>query len=62
MTVTGQSSTITGARGLSLPLWMWEKIENDRGDVTRSKFIFRIIESYYKNKDNSSSNKKDSKK
>jgi len=33
--------------GLSLPKKMFDRIERDRGDVGRSRFILRILEKHY---------------
>lgn len=30
--------------GLSLPIEMMQKIENDRGDVSRSRYLLRLLE------------------
>ncbi|MGH9982636.1 MAG: hypothetical protein ACRD8W_01620 [Nitrososphaeraceae archaeon] len=33
--------------GLSLPAEVMEKIDNERGDVSRSRFVLRLIERAY---------------
>lgn len=53
--------------GISLPREIVDKIDNERGDISRSKFVFRLLErlysaSYDKNKasaNSSSNNKRD---
>jgi hypothetical protein len=35
------------ATGLSLPLELKEKIDKERGDVSYSRFLLRILEKYY---------------
>lgn len=34
--------------GLSLPAKLMQKIDNDRGDISRSRFLLRLIERGYK--------------
>jgi hypothetical protein len=51
MIKNNKDTWITASRGISLPIDMWERIESDRGDVSRSRFIFRILEQYYIDKD-----------
>lgn len=36
--------------GLSLPAELMQKIDFDRGDVSRSRFLLRLIEIAYKGK------------
>ena len=33
--------------GLSLPVEIAQRIENDRGDISRSRYLLRIIEKFY---------------
>jgi len=33
--------------GISLPIELMQKIDQERGDIPRSKFIFRLIQSAY---------------
>lgn len=37
--------------GVSLPIEIVVKIDKDRGDIPRSKFILRILEKYYEKKE-----------
>jgi hypothetical protein len=39
--------------GLSLPIPLMDRIEKDRGDIARSKFLLRIIEKHYSGNSNS---------
>jgi hypothetical protein len=40
----------TVTNGISLPRKLVEKIEQDRGDISRGRFLIRIIEDYYSTK------------
>jgi hypothetical protein len=33
--------------GLSLPVSLMQKIDTERGDISRSRFIFRLLEKSY---------------
>ena len=53
--MTGTTTTMkypdedkTEKLGITLPIKLLQKIENLRGDVPRSKFIRRAVESYLK--------------
>ena len=35
------------ARGISLPIEIMKKIDSERGDIPRSKYILRILEKKY---------------
>jgi hypothetical protein len=39
------------ATGLSLPAYLMRKIDAERGDVPRSRFLLRLIELAYKEKE-----------
>jgi len=39
------------ATGLSLPADLMKKIDTDRGDISRSRFLLRLIEQVYKEKE-----------
>jgi metal-responsive CopG/Arc/MetJ family transcriptional regulator len=41
--------------GLSLPNELAQKIEKDRGDINRSRYLLRIIENFYQNQNNQKS-------
>ena len=41
------------ATGLSMPRALKERIDTDRGDIPRSRFILRILEESYRNKQDS---------
>jgi metal-responsive CopG/Arc/MetJ family transcriptional regulator len=47
-TITKYSEDKTEKLGITLPLKLLQKIEHIRGDVPRSKFIRRAVESYLK--------------
>jgi metal-responsive CopG/Arc/MetJ family transcriptional regulator len=47
-TTTMKSEDKTEKLGITLPVKLLQKIEHLRGDVPRSKFIRRAIESYLK--------------
>jgi hypothetical protein len=38
----------TSRIGISLPISLLLKIDKERGDISRSKFLFRILEKRYK--------------
>ena len=40
------------ATGLSLPEELMQRIDRERGDVPRSRFLLRLIEAGYKYKEN----------
>jgi metal-responsive CopG/Arc/MetJ family transcriptional regulator len=40
------------ATGLSLPIELMQKIDNERGDVSRSRFVLRLIEQAYSDLEN----------
>lgn len=40
-------STRTVAITISLPIKLWQKIDAERNDVSRSKFILRLLEDGY---------------
>jgi metal-responsive CopG/Arc/MetJ family transcriptional regulator len=35
--------------GLSLPIELAQKVDSDRGEVTRSRFLTKIVRKYYEN-------------
>jgi metal-responsive CopG/Arc/MetJ family transcriptional regulator len=39
------------ATGLSLPTDLMQKIDTERGDISRSRFLLRLIEEAYKKKE-----------
>ena len=49
-TTTSKNEDVTEKLGITLPVKLLEKIEHTRGDVPRSKFIRRAVESYLKGK------------
>jgi len=38
----------TKVSSISLPSFVWIKIDEDRKDISRSKFVFRLIQTAYK--------------
>lgn len=40
----------TVCSGFSLPKSLYQKLEEDRGDISRSLYVRRIIENFYKHK------------
>jgi hypothetical protein len=38
--------------GLSLPIELLRKIDAERGDISRSRFLLRLLERAYKDKQN----------
>jgi metal-responsive CopG/Arc/MetJ family transcriptional regulator len=43
---------LTSAVSLTFPKEMLAKIDESRGDVSRSRYVLRIIEKFYKDDDN----------
>jgi hypothetical protein len=38
--------------GISVPKELLEKLDGERGDVSRTRYVLRIIEQYYQRKQN----------
>jgi metal-responsive CopG/Arc/MetJ family transcriptional regulator len=47
-TMKHSEEDITEKLGITLPVKLLQKIDNIRGDVSRSRFIRRAVESYLK--------------
>jgi metal-responsive CopG/Arc/MetJ family transcriptional regulator len=43
---------------ISLPPALLKRMDRERGDVTRSRFMMRIVEAYFMGKDNDKGSKK----
>jgi hypothetical protein len=46
--------------GLSLPVELAKRIEKDRGDISRSRYLLRIIEKAYREKQSNAKQTRDS--